>query len=205
MWVSAVHQRSQPHPPRPIRILPGPVRRSGSLRHGSLPLISLRKGAAKVRGPVLREPSRLLMVRARRAGGWVSINAPAWTLFAPVGAAMVVFRPWHGLVDSPDALGQIFFAVADMAIVAIRFVAMRLLLGEMSMVCRFGFIVTICARCRRAPPQTRRPTLTRRGSLADAGGRAKVRVTQVRRSHLRGRDPGSRTRSSGNRKTSEVD
>jgi hypothetical protein len=48
------------------------------------------QGAAKVGGPVLAGTLRLLMVGF---GGWwlVSINAPAWTLFALVGAAMVVF------------------------------------------------------------------------------------------------------------------
>jgi MATE family, multidrug efflux pump len=48
------------------------------------------QGAAKVGGPVLAGTVRLLMVGL---GGWwlVSINAPAWTLFALVGAAMVVF------------------------------------------------------------------------------------------------------------------
>src|SRR5712664_3271539 len=48
------------------------------------------QGAAKVGGPVLAGTVRLLMVGL---GGWwlVSINAPAWTLFALAGAAMVVF------------------------------------------------------------------------------------------------------------------
>jgi putative MATE family efflux protein len=48
------------------------------------------QGAAKVGGPVLAGTVRLLMVGL---GGWwlVSIDAPAWTLFALVGAAMVVF------------------------------------------------------------------------------------------------------------------
>jgi Na+-driven multidrug efflux pump len=48
------------------------------------------QGAAKVGGPVLAGTLRLLMVGF---GGWwlVSIDAPAWTLFALVGAAMVVF------------------------------------------------------------------------------------------------------------------
>ena len=48
------------------------------------------QGAAKVGGPVLAGTIRLLMVCV---GGWwlVSIDAPAWTLFALVGAAMVVF------------------------------------------------------------------------------------------------------------------
>jgi Na+-driven multidrug efflux pump len=48
------------------------------------------QGAAKVGGPVLAGTLRLLLVGF---GGWwlVSINAPAWTLFALVGAAMVVF------------------------------------------------------------------------------------------------------------------
>ena len=48
------------------------------------------QGAAKVGGPVLAGTVRLLLVGL---GGWwlVSINAPAWTLFALVGAAMVVF------------------------------------------------------------------------------------------------------------------
>src|SRR6267378_4413636 len=48
------------------------------------------QGAAKVGGPVLAGTLRLLMVGL---GGWwlVSIDAPAWTLFALVGAAMVVF------------------------------------------------------------------------------------------------------------------
>jgi hypothetical protein len=56
-------------------------------------------------------------------GGWwlVSIDAPAWTLFALVGAAMVVF----GLVDSPDALGQMNFASGGYGIAQIRFVAMQ--------------------------------------------------------------------------------
>jgi len=41
-------------------------------------------------GPVLASTVRLLMVGI---GGWllVSIDAPAWTLFALVGAAMIVF------------------------------------------------------------------------------------------------------------------
>jgi len=48
------------------------------------------QGAAKVGGPVLAGTVRLLMVGL---GGWwlVSIDAPAWTLFALVGAAMAVF------------------------------------------------------------------------------------------------------------------
>jgi Na+-driven multidrug efflux pump len=48
------------------------------------------QGAAKVVGPVLASTLRLLMVGI---GGWwlVSIDAPAWTLFALVGAAMIVF------------------------------------------------------------------------------------------------------------------
>jgi putative MATE family efflux protein len=48
------------------------------------------QGAAKVGGPVLAGTLRLLLVGL---GGWwlVSIDAPAWTLFALVGAAMVVF------------------------------------------------------------------------------------------------------------------
>jgi putative MATE family efflux protein len=48
------------------------------------------QGAAQVVGPVLASTVRLLMVGI---GGWwlVSIDAPAWTLFALVGAAMTVF------------------------------------------------------------------------------------------------------------------
>lgn len=48
------------------------------------------QGAAKVAGPVLASTTRLLMVGG---GGWwlASIHAPAWTLFALVGAAMAVF------------------------------------------------------------------------------------------------------------------
>jgi Na+-driven multidrug efflux pump len=48
------------------------------------------QGAAKVGGPVLASTLRLLTVAI---GGWwlASINAPAWTLFALVGAAMIVF------------------------------------------------------------------------------------------------------------------
>jgi putative MATE family efflux protein len=48
------------------------------------------QGAAKVGGPVLAGTIRLLLVGL---GGWwlVSIDAPAWTLFALVGLAMVVF------------------------------------------------------------------------------------------------------------------
>jgi Na+-driven multidrug efflux pump len=48
------------------------------------------QGAAKVVGPVLASTVRLLMVGI---GGWwlASSGAPAWTLFALVGAAMVVF------------------------------------------------------------------------------------------------------------------
>jgi len=48
------------------------------------------QGAAKVIGPVLASTVRLLMVGI---GGWwlASSGAPAWTLFALVGAAMVVF------------------------------------------------------------------------------------------------------------------
>jgi len=48
------------------------------------------QGAAKVGGPVLASTIRLLTVGA---GGWwlASINAPAWTLFALVGGAMIVF------------------------------------------------------------------------------------------------------------------
>ena len=48
------------------------------------------QGAAKVVGPVLASTVRLLMVGI--GGYWlVSIDAPAWTLFALVGAAMIVF------------------------------------------------------------------------------------------------------------------
>jgi putative MATE family efflux protein len=48
------------------------------------------QGAAKVGGPVLAGTLRLLLVGL---GGWwlVSIDAPAWTLFALVGVAMVAF------------------------------------------------------------------------------------------------------------------
>ncbi len=48
------------------------------------------QGAAKVGGPVLAGTGRLLVVAL---GGWwlVSIDAPAWALFALVGAAMVLF------------------------------------------------------------------------------------------------------------------
>ena len=48
------------------------------------------QGAAKVGGPVLAGTIRLLLVGV---GGWwlASSGAPAWTLFALVGAAMVVF------------------------------------------------------------------------------------------------------------------
>jgi len=48
------------------------------------------QGAAKVGGPVLAGTGRLLLVAL---GGWwlVSIDAPAWSLFALVGAAMVLF------------------------------------------------------------------------------------------------------------------
>jgi Na+-driven multidrug efflux pump len=48
------------------------------------------QGAAKVGGPVLAGTARLLLVGL---GGWwlASSGAPAWTLFALVGAAMVVF------------------------------------------------------------------------------------------------------------------
>jgi putative MATE family efflux protein len=47
------------------------------------------QGAAKVGGPVLAYTARLLMVAV---GGWwlAAIDAPAWTLFALVGVAMVV-------------------------------------------------------------------------------------------------------------------
>ena len=48
------------------------------------------QGAAKVVGPVLASTIRLVTVAI---GGWwlASIDAPAWTLFALVGGAMVVF------------------------------------------------------------------------------------------------------------------
>jgi putative MATE family efflux protein len=48
------------------------------------------QGAAKVGGPVLASTGRLAIVAL---GGWwlASSGAPAWTLFALVGAAMVVF------------------------------------------------------------------------------------------------------------------
>jgi Na+-driven multidrug efflux pump len=48
------------------------------------------QGAAKVGGPVLASSARLAIVAV---GGWwlSSAGAPAWTLFALVGAAMVVF------------------------------------------------------------------------------------------------------------------
>ena len=48
------------------------------------------QGAAKVGGPVLAGTARLLMVAL---GGWwlAASGAPAWTLFALVGAAMAVF------------------------------------------------------------------------------------------------------------------
>jgi putative MATE family efflux protein len=48
------------------------------------------QGAAKVGGPVLASTARLLMVGV---GGWwlASSDAPAWTLFALVGAAMIVY------------------------------------------------------------------------------------------------------------------
>jgi putative MATE family efflux protein len=48
------------------------------------------QGAAKVWGPVLAGTGRLLIVGV--GGLWLaSVGAPAWTLFALVGAAMVVF------------------------------------------------------------------------------------------------------------------
>ena len=48
------------------------------------------QGAAKVGGPVLAGTIRLLMVGI--GGWWLSTSgAPAWTLFALVGGAMVVF------------------------------------------------------------------------------------------------------------------
>jgi putative MATE family efflux protein len=48
------------------------------------------QGAAKVGGPVIAGTARLVMVGG---GGWLlaSTNAPAWSLFALVGAAMVVY------------------------------------------------------------------------------------------------------------------
>ena len=48
------------------------------------------QGAAKVGGPVMAGTARLLLVGG---GGWwlASMGAPAWTLFALVGAAMVVY------------------------------------------------------------------------------------------------------------------
>jgi putative MATE family efflux protein len=48
------------------------------------------QGAAKVGGPVMAGAARLLLVGG---GGWLlaSTGAPAWTLFALVGAAMVVY------------------------------------------------------------------------------------------------------------------
>jgi putative MATE family efflux protein len=48
------------------------------------------QGAAKVGGPVIAGTARLLLVGG---GGWLlaSMGAPAWTLFALVGAAMVVY------------------------------------------------------------------------------------------------------------------
>src|SRR5882757_3193422 len=48
------------------------------------------QGAAKVGGPVMAGTARLLIVGG---GGWwlASAGAPAWTLFALVGAAMVVY------------------------------------------------------------------------------------------------------------------
>jgi Na+-driven multidrug efflux pump len=48
------------------------------------------QGAAKVGGPVLASTARLLIVAL---GGWwlAASHAPAWTLFALVGAAMVAF------------------------------------------------------------------------------------------------------------------
>jgi hypothetical protein len=48
------------------------------------------------------------------------------TIDAPLDAApMVIVRPWHGLVDSPDALGQMIFASGGYGIAQIRFVAMQ--------------------------------------------------------------------------------
>ena len=48
------------------------------------------QGAAKVGGPVIAGTARLVMVGG---GGWLlaSMNAPAWSLFALAGAAMVVY------------------------------------------------------------------------------------------------------------------
>ena len=48
------------------------------------------QGAAKMLGPVLSGTVRLVLVSL---GGWwlATSGAPAWTLFALVGAAMVVF------------------------------------------------------------------------------------------------------------------
>jgi MATE family, multidrug efflux pump len=48
------------------------------------------QGAAKVGGPVMAGTTRLLIVGG--GGAWLaSMGAPAWTLFALVGAAMVVY------------------------------------------------------------------------------------------------------------------
>jgi Na+-driven multidrug efflux pump len=48
------------------------------------------QGAAKVGGPVMAGTARLLIVGG--GGAWLaSAGAPAWTLFALVGAAMVVY------------------------------------------------------------------------------------------------------------------
>jgi len=53
---------------------------------GRLPLFS-SQGAAKVGGPVIAGTARLILVGA---GGWLlaSSGAPAWDVFALVGAAM---------------------------------------------------------------------------------------------------------------------
>ena len=62
------------------------------------------QGAAKVGGPVLAGTARLLIVAI---GGWwlASSGAPAWTLFALVGGAMVVFGVELGAVRALHPLG----------------------------------------------------------------------------------------------------
>jgi MatE len=64
---------------------PGPLSFSAS----APACISHRRALRGVGGPVIAYTARLLMVAI---GGWwlASINAPAWTLFALVGAAMIV-------------------------------------------------------------------------------------------------------------------
>ena len=105
----AVHQRSRRH--RGGQFV---FRMGGSglrvFRDRRLPLFRLA-GCGESRGPGAGVDHAAADGRRSAAGGWRRSNAPAWTLFALVGAAMVMFGLSTAAAIRPDALGQMIPAI----------------------------------------------------------------------------------------------